>query len=176
MAVQLAAVHAEDGGGYVACLDEESVSLVRQVTMHTRRAQWWSCSWPGTAAQRQECADAWHAGRIHVAFLEQDTPEEDATETPAADAPRIVLTLRTGTMEMLLEPMRERVASVHSARVLTLYALQSSAQIAALEAAMQQTCALLDTERAKYRDLLAANPPKTAKYSAASLVCPGRIR
>lgn len=182
-------VHAQ-GASYTASVLAEGtgvhIGVVRNVGAHARRAPWWIAHVPSphcapSAAGAGDAAAAWaervveHWAGVSLALSEPDTPDEDAE----GDAPEEVCTVRVPLPTPLVvqvSPASERASSVYAARLVHALTEHTQRQVAALEAAVRASHAALDAERAKYRELLAAHPPSTARYAAASIVHPGRIR
>lgn len=199
---QCVAIRADDGGVYTAGVRVDAgdieVCVVREVGASARRAHWWAASQsvhelaPRFARSSAGASHALgaslleHWARASLRFSEPDTPEEDedADEMDARETGHLEVSLPDGTLALDLAPVSDRTAAVCCARLLGLFAQETEKRVAALEAAVRESHAALDAERAKYRQvrgcsvtqLLAANPQKVARYSAASIVHPGRIR
>ncbi|KAI3613389.1 hypothetical protein CBS9595_004222 [Malassezia furfur] len=179
-----AIVHAQ-GVSYTASVlvegDGVHIGVVRNVGEHARRASWWIVRVPRGPTTAGAHGAAWahrvveHWPGVSLTLSEPDTPDEDTEQ----EVPEEVCTVRVPLPTPLIvqaPPANERASSVYSARLVHALTEYTQRQVAELEAAVRASHAALDAERAKYRELLAAHPPSTARYAAASIVHPGRIR
>ncbi|WFD18624.1 hypothetical protein MCAP1_000830 [Malassezia caprae] len=107
-----------------------------------RRNRWWHASAAWDAPLAAAIERAWHSPHLHVQLLDYDTPDEDAASVP-----------------LLAE-----LSLLHHATADAAHTRQ-----AAMEQALQAAQAALDAERAKYRELLAADRVTRATYSSRSL-------
>ncbi|KOS15696.1 hypothetical protein Malapachy_2500 [Malassezia pachydermatis] len=157
-----------------------------------RRPRWWGRALTKKDLESLEAADpawqahirdAWHGRSLQVEMLDYDTPDDDGTEVVVADACRLLVTLESGRVGWELPACTEAEAASISTRMIAHLSLQltsledrAAAQQHTFDHALQEMQHRLDTERAKYRDLLKADRHVRVKYSATSLVHPGRIR
>lgn len=126
----------------ISAAEREAQSVCERLTQAAHR-----CTVSALAASVLE---RW--SQVSVQFLDQDTPDEDEG-AEEVELCRVALLLPTGEWALDLRPAGDRTASVSGARLVSTLAKDLGGQVLALEAAVRESRAALDAERAKYRDV-----------------------
>ncbi|WFD00853.1 hypothetical protein MYAM1_003608 [Malassezia yamatoensis] len=123
----------------------------------------------------QAVVDRWMSTRVE--FSEPDTPDEDdGSEHQVQETCQVTIAMGHEAYTIDIPPATHRRSSEFCARFLLAYQEKCFNELSSLQVALEESHAALSTERSKYRNLLAANPQKSGRYSSTSLVHPGRIR
>lgn len=150
MATQLAVVPTEAGACTAALSIDAHEWEVSVSVAGTRRARWWIGTFPPQCDAETALA-RWTCTSLSVAFLDEDTPDED-TDACASEACRVSIAM-PAPLTLDLAPASDRQAAALAARFFSAHATRHTDRVASLEAALHDARAALDAERAKYRDV-----------------------
>ncbi|WFD44912.1 hypothetical protein MPSI1_003586 [Malassezia psittaci] len=133
-----------------------------------------NCKWNGDRFG-QIVVNQWMSTKVE--FAEPDTPdEEDVSEYEVQETCQVTMAIGDEAYTLDIPPATHRRSSEFCARFLLAYQEKSFKELNIVQVALEESHAALNTERSKYRNLLAANPQKSGRYSSTSLLHPGRIR